>query len=60
MYQMAGQLGLALHEYDKLRNAKDELGPNHVFVLELERAIEELREVSSREKEDFFLKHLIL
>jgi tetratricopeptide (TPR) repeat protein len=58
VYQMAGHLGLALHEYNKLRNLRDEIGPNHVFVLESERAIEELREVSSKEKEDFFLLNI--
>jgi len=45
-YQMAGHLGLALREYDEVRSLKDELGPNHVFVIESERAVEELRGVS--------------
>ncbi len=49
--QIAGQLGLALHEYDKLRNLKDEVGPNHVFVLESERAIEGLRRTISAEND---------
>jgi len=52
VYQMAGQLGLALHEYHKLRNVTDELGPNHPFVLESERAIEELRKMVSERRED--------
>ncbi|NIS62754.1 MAG: hypothetical protein GTO13_19255 [Proteobacteria bacterium] len=43
VYRMAGYLGLALYEYDRLRNLSDELGPNHVFVRESERIIEELR-----------------
>jgi len=42
-YQMAGYIGLALREYDRFRNLRDELGPNHLFVLESERAIEELK-----------------
>lgn len=44
VYQMVGQLGLAMSEYHKIKDLKDELGPNHVFVLESERAIEELKE----------------
>lgn len=43
VYRMAGHVGLALHEYHRLRNSRNELGPNHVFVLESERAIKELR-----------------
>ena len=54
VYQMAGQLGLALHEYDKIRNLKNELGPNHPFVLESERSIDALRKIVSDEKEDLF------
>ena len=49
-YQMAGHLGLALREYDELRSLKDELGPNHVFVIESERAIEELRGMAPRKQ----------
>jgi len=45
-YRMAGHLGLALREYNEVRSLKDELGPNHVFVVESERAVEELRGVS--------------
>ena len=45
-YRMAGHLGLALREYNEVRSLKDELGPNHVFVIESERAVEELRGVS--------------
>jgi hypothetical protein len=48
VYRMAGQLGLAAHEYDKLRNLRDELGPNHVFVLESERAIAEMKGMFSK------------
>ena len=47
---MAGHVGLALKEYHKLRDLKDELGPNYVFVLDSERAIGELREKVSQEK----------
>jgi hypothetical protein len=43
IYQMAGQVGLALQEYDSLRNLRYKLGPNHVFVRESERIIEEMR-----------------
>lgn len=53
VYQMAGQLGLALKEYDKLRNLRDELGSNHIFVLESERIIEQLREIVTEGNEDF-------
>ena len=42
IYQKMGHLGLALSEYKKIANLKDELGPNHPFVVESERAIEEL------------------
>jgi hypothetical protein len=48
VYEMVGQVGLALYEYDKLRNLRDELGPTNVFVIESERAIEVLRDVSVR------------
>jgi len=43
VYQMGGHLGLALREYHRLGNLRDELGPNHVFVLESERAIHAIR-----------------
>jgi tetratricopeptide (TPR) repeat protein len=42
IYQKVGHLGLALSEYKKLVNLKDELGPNHALIIESERAIEEL------------------
>jgi hypothetical protein len=42
-YQRAGYLGLAISEYGKIVVLKDELGPNHPFVLESERAFEELK-----------------
>jgi hypothetical protein len=51
VYQMAGQVGLALHEYNRLRNLRCKLGPNHVFVRESERIIEELRGTWSRKQD---------
>ncbi len=42
IYQKMGHLGLAISEYKKIINLKDELGSNHAFVVESERAIEEL------------------
>ena len=50
VYQMAGHLGLALREYHRLGNLRDKLGPNHVFVRESERIIEELRGTFSRKQ----------
>jgi len=50
IYQMAGHLGLALHEYNKLRSLRDDLGSNHLFVLESERAVEELKGMVSEER----------
>jgi tetratricopeptide (TPR) repeat protein len=42
VYQIAGHLGLALNEYKKIADLKDEFGSNHPFVLESERAVGEL------------------
>jgi tetratricopeptide (TPR) repeat protein len=42
IYQKVGHFGLALSEYKKIVNLKDELGRNHAFVVESERAIGEL------------------
>lgn len=42
VYQKVGHFGLALSEYKKIANLKDELGPNHALIIESERAIEEL------------------
>jgi tetratricopeptide (TPR) repeat protein len=42
LYEKAGPLGLALSEYKKIVNLRDELGSNHALVIESERAIEEL------------------
>jgi len=42
IYQKMGHLGLALSEYKRIVNLKDELGPNNALVIESERAIEEL------------------
>jgi Tfp pilus assembly protein PilF len=42
IYQKKGYLGLATTEYKKIIALKDELGSNHAFVVESERAIEEL------------------
>ena len=49
-HQNAGYPGLAMSEYRKIVDSKGELGPNHVFVLESERTIEELKELLKKEK----------
>lgn len=41
-YQKAGHLGLAASEYKKIVCLTDRLEPNHVFIFESERALEEL------------------
>ncbi len=41
-YQKAGYPGLAMSEYRKIVDSKDELGPNHTFVLESARVVEDL------------------
>ncbi len=41
-YRRAGYLGLAASEYKKIADSKSELGSNHAFVLESERAIQDL------------------
>ena len=43
VYQLAGHLGLALNEYKKIVGLKDQFGATHPFVLESERAAEELK-----------------
>ena len=43
VYQMAGYLGLALNEYKKIVGLKNQFGSTHLFVLESERAVEELK-----------------
>jgi hypothetical protein len=40
---MAGHLGLALNEYKKIVDLKDQFGATHPFVLESERAVKELK-----------------
>lgn len=43
IYQRVGHLGLALNEYNKIVALKDQFGATHPFVLESERAVEELK-----------------
>jgi len=43
VYQMAGQFRLALGEYQKNLNFKNEGGPNRIFILESERIAQELK-----------------
>lgn len=43
IYQIAGYTGLALLEYQKIRESGSELGGNHPFVLESEKLIEGLK-----------------
>lgn len=43
IYEKAGYPGLALNEYNRIVALKDQFGAAHAFVLESERAIEELR-----------------
>jgi tetratricopeptide (TPR) repeat protein len=48
VFQMAGYLGLALNEYKKIVGLKDQFGATHPFVLESERAVEELKHKPSQ------------
>ncbi|MDI7258685.1 MAG: hypothetical protein QME90_02060 [Thermodesulfobacteriota bacterium] len=50
IYQKMGHFGLALSEYQKIVDLKNELGRNHVYVLESERSIKEL-------KENYLIRH---
>jgi tetratricopeptide (TPR) repeat protein len=45
IYQKAGHLSLAFIEYKRILKLKDELGSNHAFVVESERAIQEIKEL---------------
>ncbi len=49
IYQIAGYPGLALLEYQKIKESGSELGANHPFVLESAKLMEELKEVISGE-----------
>ncbi len=42
LYEKVGHFGLALSEYRKIANLKDELGTSHALVIESERAIQTL------------------
>ena len=52
LYQMAGHLGLALNEYKKIVGSKNQFGSTHLFVLESERAVEELKHKPSEIEQD--------
>lgn len=45
VYQKAGYHGLALLEYQTIRDSKDKIGDHHPFVMESERMIGELKKV---------------
>jgi tetratricopeptide (TPR) repeat protein len=49
IYQIAGYTGLALLEYQKIRESVSELGEHHPYVLESAKLSEELRETISGE-----------
>jgi tetratricopeptide (TPR) repeat protein len=51
VYRRAGYLGLALNEYHWITDLKDQSGMTHPFVLESERAIEELEKMLSEMKQ---------
>lgn len=42
IYQKEGHFGLALVQYKRILDSKDDLGPNHALIIESERAIQEL------------------
>lgn len=45
VYRNAGYTGLALLEYQTIKDLKDQIGEQHPFVLESERMIEELKKM---------------
>ncbi len=45
VYRTAGYTGLALLEYETIKDLRDKIGEHHPFVLESERMIEELRKM---------------
>lgn len=45
IYERVGYLGLALNEYHKIIDLKDELGDNHPLISEAERAVEDLKKL---------------
>ncbi len=47
IYQIAGYTGLAMLEYQKIRESVNELGEHHPYVLESAKMMEELKEVIS-------------
>lgn len=47
-YRRVGYLGLALNEYNRIVDLKDQFGATHPFVLESERAVEELKKKLSQ------------
>lgn len=48
VYRRVGYLGLALNEYNRIVDLKDQFGATHPFVLESERAVEELKKKLSQ------------
>ncbi len=53
VYQLARQFWLAMGEYKKIMDSRDQFGSNHAFVLESERTMTKLRGLLAAKRGNF-------